>query len=236
MVFSSSLTLTQGQRWRLPLQRLSCALLWFALLQMHRQRLPFLTSLFRSHIVLQTLSLAHTSLPEAPKCTRSASRASSAADRFATPRGLPAHITRSRATSIAGTTTCGCTCRSARYTLKPCSPCDCAPLSPLLFQVCCVSVTSKYSCNDWGQVMCMSHSPEASQCFDCGRYITSVAELPKRQRLLQYLSSSSREALFSDVAHSSSPSPPAALTAAKSHVTCIVDGGRLVDGRTQVKL
>ena len=114
--------------------------------------------------------------------------------------------------------------------------CGCTRLSPRLFQVCCVSVTSKYSCNDWGQVMCMSHSPEASQCFDCGRYITLVAELPKRQRLLQYLSSSSREALFSDVGHSNSPSPPAALTAAKSHVTCIVDGGRLVDGRTQVRL
>ena len=102
-------------------------------------------------------------------------------------------------------------------------------------QVCCVSVTSKYTGNDWGQVMCSLHAPESSQCFDCGRYITLASEPPKRQRLLQFLSSSAREALFSDVAHSGSPNPPAAPAAAGSHVTCIVDMGRIVDGRTQVR-
>jgi len=130
----------------------------------------------------------------------------------------------------------------------------CRPFPPLLFfcswhiriqfiaQVCCVSVTSKYTCNDWGQVMCSMHEPESSQCFDCGRYITLVSNHPKRQHLLQFLSSSAREALFSDVAQSGSPGPPVASTAAAaaaaaatSHVTCIVDMGRIVDGRTQVK-
>ena len=103
-----------------------------------------------------------------------------------------------------------------------------------LLQVCCASVSSKYACNDWGQVMCSSHSPESSQCFDCGRYMTSAVDLPKRHNLQRFLSSSAREALFSDVAHSSSPIPSASLSAATTHVTCIVDAGRTVDGRSQV--
>jgi hypothetical protein len=108
------------------------------------------------------------------------------------------------------------------------------PLHVTRVQVCCASVSSKYACNDWGQVMCSSHSPESSQCFDCGRYMTSAVDPPKRHNLLRFLSSSAREALFSDVAHSSSPIPSASLSAAISHVTSIVDPGRTVDGRSQV--
>jgi hypothetical protein len=84
--------------------------------------------------------------------------------------------------------------------------------------------------------MCSAHPPESSQCFDCGRYITQVSTPSHRQLLLRYLSSSAREALFSDVAHSGSPSPSTALATAPNHVTTIVDHGRVVDGRTQVKL
>jgi hypothetical protein len=110
------------------------------------------------------------------------------------------------------------------------------PRSSLTRQVCCAPVTSKYACNDWGQVMCSSHTPESSQCFDCGRYITAVCELPARQRLLRYLSSSAREAMFSDVAHPASPNDSVAPATLTDHVACIVDTGRVVDGRTQVML
>lgn len=169
--------------------------------------------------------------PGVPNCTLAASLAASAAVQFVTHQAPQAHTTKDRANSIAGMITFGFSCLSVRCVVHL-TAATC--ISSHLSQACCSSVTTKYSCNDWGQVICSSHKTESSQCFDCGRYITALADLSARQRLLQFMSSSAREALFSEVTHSGSPSPPSALGSTTNHVTCIVDMGRTVDERTQV--